>query len=240
MESVAERLELLDLDEHVGRVAAEAARPLVDHDPAVGQRVALALGACRQQHRRHAGGHADADRGHRRAQVLHRVVDGEAGGDHAAGRVDVEVDVLVRVLGLEEEQLGDDQVGDVVLDGVAQEDDALLEQPAVDVVGALAPAAALDDHGHEHGSGLAGRGQHGRTAQRGPRRLPGGGEGRPAGRDRVSGHAGAPSVRLRPAGAGAAGPSSSRCGTGPTSGWAVSQRSISCSTTRERRMVERR
>ena len=48
--------------------------------------------------------------------VLHGVVDRQAGGDRAAGRVDVEGDVLLGVLRLEEEHLGDDQVGDVVVD----------------------------------------------------------------------------------------------------------------------------
>ena len=92
----------------------------------------------------------DADRADRRAQVLHRVVDGEAGRDLAAGRVDVQADVLLRVLRLEEEELGDDQVGEVVLDRVAQEDDPLAQQARVDVVGALPPAGGLDDHGDEH------------------------------------------------------------------------------------------
>jgi hypothetical protein len=36
------------------------------------------------------------------------------------------------VLGLEEQELGHDQVGDVVLDRITQEDDAVLEEPAVD------------------------------------------------------------------------------------------------------------
>jgi hypothetical protein len=38
--------------------------------------------------------------------VLHRVVDGQTGRDAAAGAVDVEVDVFLRVLGFEEEELG--------------------------------------------------------------------------------------------------------------------------------------
>src|SRR4029077_15992735 len=61
MEPLVEGFQLLDLDEHVGRVATEAARALVDHDPAVRQRVALALGAGGKEHRRHARGHAQAD-----------------------------------------------------------------------------------------------------------------------------------------------------------------------------------
>ena len=68
-----------------------------------------------------------------RLDVLHRVVDREQRRDDAAGRVDVQADVLVGVLGLEVQQLGHDQVADVVVDRRAQEHDALLEQAGVDV-----------------------------------------------------------------------------------------------------------
>jgi hypothetical protein len=61
--------------------------------------------------------------------VLHRVVDRQARVDDAAGRVDVERDVLVGVLGLQVEDLGDDQVGDLLVDGLAEEDDPLPEEP---------------------------------------------------------------------------------------------------------------
>ncbi len=74
------------------------------------------------------------------AQHLHGVVDGEQGGHVAAGGVDVEADVLARVLGLEVEELGDDQVGDVGVELGAEEDEALLEQAGPDVEGALALA----------------------------------------------------------------------------------------------------
>src|SRR3546814_4457348 len=53
---------------------------------------------------------------------LHGVVDRHAGGDDAAGRVDVQADVLLGVLGLEEQHLRDDDVGDVVVDAADQED----------------------------------------------------------------------------------------------------------------------
>ena len=68
----------------------------------------------------------------------------------AARRVDVQADVALRVFSLEEQQLGDDQVGHVIFDLVAQEDDPVLEQAAVDVVGPLAAARAFDDHRDEH------------------------------------------------------------------------------------------
>ena len=50
------------------------------------------------------------------------------------------------------QQLGDDEVGDLIVDRGAEEDDALVEQARVDVELALAARRALDDHGNEgHG-----------------------------------------------------------------------------------------
>jgi hypothetical protein len=82
-----------------------------------------------------------------RLDELHGVVDGHAGGDRTARGVDVEVDVLVRVLGFQEQELGHHQVGHLVLDRADQEDHAFLEQARVDVVGALATGGLLDHHG---------------------------------------------------------------------------------------------
>src|SRR3989304_4951696 len=81
------------------------------------------------------------------------LVDSGGVAPEAAGRVDVQADVLLRVLGLQEQELGDDQVREVVLDLVADEDDPFLQQPRVDVVGALSAAGGLDDHRNEHVGG---------------------------------------------------------------------------------------
>ena len=51
----------------------------------------------------------------------------------AAGGVDIEMDVLVGVLGFEVEDLGHDQVRDLVVDLLTQEHDAFLHQQRVDV-----------------------------------------------------------------------------------------------------------
>ncbi len=69
---------------------------------------------------------------------LHRVVDGQAGGDRTARAVDVQADVLVGILALKEEHLRDDHVGDVVVQRRTKEDDAVLEEPRVDVVSTTA------------------------------------------------------------------------------------------------------
>ena len=80
-----------------------------------------------------------------RAHVLHRVVDREAARHHAAGAVDVEHDLLVGILALQKEKLGDDDVRDVVVDLGPEEDDPVLQQAAEDVPVALAAVRRLDD-----------------------------------------------------------------------------------------------
>src|SRR5690606_21194927 len=62
--------------------------------------------------------------------------------------VDVHRDVLA-VLALEEQQLGDDQRGHLVLDFTGHEHDPLAQQAAENVEAALAAAGAFDHHGHE-------------------------------------------------------------------------------------------
>jgi hypothetical protein len=149
VEAVAHLEDLLGVDGDVGGLAGRAAGRLVDHDPRVGQHPPLTSRAGGEQERGHGCGLADAERGDRGADVLHGVVDGEASGDDAPGGVDVEVDGLGGVLGLEEEQLRDDERGRVVVDGPVDADDALLEQAREDVVGALPAGGVLDDHGHQ-------------------------------------------------------------------------------------------
>ena len=61
-------------------------------------------------------------------QELHRVVDRHARRHAAARRVDVQVDVAVRVVGVEKQHLRDDDVRDVVVDRRAEEDDAVHQQ----------------------------------------------------------------------------------------------------------------
>ena len=115
----------------------------------VGQGKALALGAGQQQKRAHPGRLADADGLHLVLDELHGVVDGQARGDGAAGRVDVKMHVLLRVFAGEKEHLRHDQVGHLVVDGRAQKDNVVAQQTGVDVVGALAPARLLNHHGNQ-------------------------------------------------------------------------------------------
>ena len=77
------------------------------------------------------------------------------GRHRAAGRVDVQVNVGLGVVELQEQHLGHDQVGAVVVDHALQEDDPVLEQPAVDVEDPFFAAAAFHHIRYEgHGRNL--------------------------------------------------------------------------------------
>src|SRR4029077_18842557 len=139
----ADRLLGLDLD--VGALALEAAGYLVDQDLGVRQRRPLSLRAGGEKQRAHRHRDPDTRRCDVRLDELDRVVDREPRVDGAARRVDVDVDVLVRVLGLEVDHLRDDEGRHVVVDWRAEEDDPLVEQARVDVEEALPARGLLDD-----------------------------------------------------------------------------------------------
>ena len=108
----------------------------MDHDLGVGQGVALAARAGRENDRGAAGGDAHAVRRNRTFHVLHGVVDGQRRGHRAAGAVDVKMDFLSPVLVLQEQQLLDGDVGQVVGDrrvtaglrGAAEENDTVFQE----------------------------------------------------------------------------------------------------------------
>src|SRR5690606_20131662 len=93
-----------------------------------------------------AGGEAHGDRHHRRADLAHGVVDRKAGIDHTTRRVDVHLDLFVGIFPVEVQQLGHDQVGDLIVDPGAQKHDAFLEQQGVDIVGTFPAPAGFNDH----------------------------------------------------------------------------------------------
>lgn len=85
-------------------------------------------GAAAEQETAHGGGLAYAGCGHRRGYVGHRVVDCEAGGDRAAGRVDVEGDGLFGGVGFEKEELRYYARGGVFVNGPVEADDSFLSR----------------------------------------------------------------------------------------------------------------
>ena len=113
--SPAEDLPGMDLD--IGCLTLKYTKGLMDQHAGVGQCPSLALGSACQEHGAHRRGLPDADGGHVAADVVHGVIDGHAGSDDASRAVDVEEDVFLGVLTLEVEELGHDQVGNLIVDG---------------------------------------------------------------------------------------------------------------------------
>ena len=120
----------------------------MDHDLGIGQRHTLALGAGAQQERAHRSRQTDADGRDIALNVLHGVVDGHTCGDAAAGAVDIELNVLIRILGFQVQQLGNHQTCGGVVDFFGQEHDAVVQQTGENVIAALAAAGLLNNIGN--------------------------------------------------------------------------------------------
>jgi hypothetical protein len=84
--------------------------------------------ARRKQEAAHRRGLTDAHGADLGADILHGVMDRHARRHHAAGRVDVHRDVLLRIFRFEEQQLGRDERGHIVLDLPGHEDDPFTQQ----------------------------------------------------------------------------------------------------------------
>ena len=134
-----------DLD--VRRLSLRASQRLVDHHARMRQRRTLARRTGREQHCAHRGGQPRADRRHVAVHQLHRVVDAQTGRNRSARRIDVELDVLLRIGRFQEEQLRLDDVGRIVVDRRPEEDDAVHHQAGEDVHRGDVQLALLDDRG---------------------------------------------------------------------------------------------
>jgi len=76
---------------------------------------------------------SETDCGDGSGDVLHCVVDCEAGGDASSRGVDVEGDGFLGVLGFEEEELGDDGGGEDFFYFAVEADDTFFEEAGEDV-----------------------------------------------------------------------------------------------------------
>ena len=87
----------------------------MDHYSAVRQRVSFAFCAGAEQKRAHARRHTDADSADVALDIIHRVVYRKTVADGAAGGIDIEIYILIRILRLKKQQLRyDDGRGGVV------------------------------------------------------------------------------------------------------------------------------
>ena len=106
-----------------------AAQRLVNHNLAVGKRVAFALRAGGKKERAHRRGQADRNGTDIALDIIHRVENRHAVGNAAARAVDVQRDVLMRIARFEINKLSDDIVCKVGIDFAAQKDNSVFEKP---------------------------------------------------------------------------------------------------------------
>ncbi len=147
---LAQSQDFLGLDLQIGGRSLHHAgdQRLVQQDPAVGQHKSFAFGAAGKQDRAHTCRLPDAIGGYIAAQKLHRVIDGQPGGDHAAGGVDVKMNVGFIVFVAQKQHLGDDQIGDIIVDAAAEKNDPVFQQPGENIVGPFAAAALFNNNGY--------------------------------------------------------------------------------------------
>ena len=107
----------------------------------------MPFGASGEQEGTHAGGEAVADGHHVRGDLLHGVVDRQTSGDRTSRRVDVDLNVLLWILGFEEQHLRHQGIGNGVIHAGAEEDDPLPQQAGVDVEGAVAATGLFHNRG---------------------------------------------------------------------------------------------
>src|SRR5690606_29936785 len=136
----------LSLNMDVRSLALGTTTRLMNHDPGVGQAEAFAFGTGSQEEGAHTAGLTNAHGADIRLDKLHGVVNRHARGYGSTGRIDVQVNILVRVLRLQKQKLGHHQVSHIVLNGTHQENNPLFQQARVDVIGALTSCRLLDDH----------------------------------------------------------------------------------------------
>ena len=111
----------------------------------VRQTETLALRPRRQKNRCHGGCNANAIRVDVARHKLHGIVYRQTGRYGSARRIDVEVNVFLRLRHLKEKQLRDHRVCHGVVNFRSDKYDAVDQQPRVDVIRSLPLAGLLDD-----------------------------------------------------------------------------------------------
>mmetsp|Transcript_11770 Transcript_11770/g.17156 ORF Transcript_11770/g.17156 Transcript_11770/m.17156 type:complete len:283 (+) Transcript_11770:105-953(+) len=119
---------LLSLNLNIGSLTLRTTQRLMNHNPRIRKRLSLPGRTSSEEKGTHRSGHTEADGLNVAGDEFHGVVDGEAGGDGSTGGVDVEGDVLVGIFVGEVEELGDENVGDFVVDVGSEEEDAVFEE----------------------------------------------------------------------------------------------------------------
>ena len=118
----------------------------MNHDAGIGQGITFSRRTRSQEEGSHAGSRTEADSGYVRLDMLHGVVNSQPGGDYAARTINIQMNVFVRIFRFQKQKLGDDHIGNIVVNGPADKYYAVLKQTGIDIVGPLAPVGLLYYH----------------------------------------------------------------------------------------------
>ena len=148
--------DFLGMQINVRGLAAETREPgLMNKDARVGQRKALLGRTAGEQDGGDRGSLSDAGGDDVGFHKLHSVINGEARGNRAARRIDIELDIALGIFGLQEEHLCGGEIGDMIVNGRTNKDNVLFEEPRVNVVRAFSTAGLLHHHGYKRCSAIS-------------------------------------------------------------------------------------
>src|SRR4026208_509762 len=150
IEAFSDFQDLSGLNVDFSGLPLKSAHGLVNHDPCIREGESLAFGSGGEQESSHAGGLSQADGIDRRFHILHGIVNTQSCRDTSPGGIDVEIDVLFRVLRFEKQELGNNQVGENIVDRRAKEYDPVFQQSGVNVISAFTSVRRLDHNGDKH------------------------------------------------------------------------------------------
>ena len=144
VELVLDFQDVLRLNLDIRSLALAAAGGLMNHDLSIGQCNTFSFRTGGKEKRSHGGRHSNTDGGHIGLDILHGVVNRKTGRHTAAGAVDIELNVLIRIFRFQIEQLCHNQAGRNVIHLFGEDNDAVIEEAGENVIGTLSPAGLLN------------------------------------------------------------------------------------------------
>src|SRR4030065_2294588 len=132
------------LDVYIRGLSLKPSHRLMDQYPRMGKSKSFPLLACCEQQSRNAGWLPHAYRGHLGPNILHRIVNRKSRRDNSSWRIDVEMNILGRIFRFQKKHLGNDQVGDIIVDRRPNKNDSFLQKTGIDIISPLAPSIFLN------------------------------------------------------------------------------------------------
>jgi hypothetical protein len=102
-----------------------------------------------QQYCRHAGCLSKTERRNRTLYILHGVINGKSCGNEPAGGIDIDIDILSRILRLKKQHLGYYNVGKVIIHGPAKKNYPVFQEPGINIIGTLASIGLFNHKGYQ-------------------------------------------------------------------------------------------